>query len=56
MRNSDHPNLKKAAIDAFDSFKNYMLSDVQMNCIRGGGDPPDDGEPIDQIFPPFPRP
>jgi hypothetical protein len=56
MRTSDVFTLKKVADEAFDSFKFQMLSDEQMNVIRGGGDPPQDDDPIDIIFPPFPKP
>jgi len=38
-------------VDAFDLFRVHTLTDVEMNYIRGGGDPPEDDEPIDIIFP-----
>lgn len=42
---------KKVTNDAFNVLNLYALSDVEMNFVRGGGDPPDDGEPIDVFFP-----
>jgi hypothetical protein len=44
---------KNDSVDLFNSFRGQSLTEMEMNFVRGGGDPPSDqgGDPIDIIIP-----
>ena len=42
---------KQLKADNFDMLNLQSLSDMEMNYVRGGGDPPQDDEPIDAFWP-----
>jgi hypothetical protein len=40
---------KNSSVDVFNSFRGESLTEMEMNYVRGGGDPPYTPPPIDPI-------
>jgi hypothetical protein len=45
---------KKSSFETLDALRNYSLTEIEMNYVRGGGDPPIDEPPPPIVI--FPKP